>query len=259
MNFIVSLPPNFFIINQKQIKMRINSEIRALARRELHDNWTSPVLATLILVLISGVANGLSNTTSIHSLHLSPFFYASTSVGFLISILVVLPLSFGYSIAFLQFLRGGKDDVIENMFNECKNYGRALGVSLLTAVFTFLWTLLFIIPGIIKAYSYAMTNFIAKDHPELDADSCIEESMKMMDGHKADLFLLDLSFIGWFLLCILSLGIGFLWLYPYVETSHAIFYKELKAELYPEMEDADASAFEEDMNNGTEFTAEFEN
>ena len=79
----------------------------------------------------------------------------------------------------------------------------------------------------------------------------------MMDGHKMDLFLLDLSFIGWAFLCIFTCGIGFLWLVPYVQTSHAIFYKELKAELYPEMEDVDATVIEED--NGMEFTAEFEN
>lgn len=239
--------------------MKINSEIRATALGELHDNWMSPVLATLILVAISGIANGLSNTTGIQTLHLSPFFYARTSIGFLISLLVVLPLSFGYSIAFLQFIRGGKDNVIDNMFNECKNYGRAFGISLLTAVFTFLWTLLFIIPGIIKHYSYGMTFYISKDHPELSADECIEESMKMMYGHKMKLFLLDLSFIGWAFLCLLTLGIGFLWLYPYIETSHAVFYKELKAELYPEMEDVDATAVEEDTVNGTEFNAEFEN
>jgi uncharacterized membrane protein len=238
MNFIVSLPPNFFIINQKQIKMRINSEIRALARRELHDNWTNPVLATLIYTAISAACGSI------------PF----------ASLLVAIPLGFGLSIAMLKFIRGDKDNVIDNMFGVFKTYGRTLGVSLLTAVFTFLWTLLFIIPGIIKHYSYAMTFYIANDHPELSADDCIEESMKMMDGHKMDLFLLDLSFIGWALLCLLfTFGIGFLWLNPYIQASHAIFYKELKAELYPEMEDTDASTFEEDMNNGTEFTAEFEN
>ena len=265
MNFIVSLPPNFFIINQKQIKMRINSEIRALARRELHDYWMSPVLATLILVVIGGIADKLSNTatfnaTGLHFVDASnPFFYARTSVGFFISLLVVLPLSFGFSIAILRFIRGEKENVIENMFNEFKNYGRALGVSLLTSVFTFLWTLLFIIPGIIKHYSYGMTFYIAKDHPELGADDCIEESKKMMYGHKMRLFLLDLSFIGWALLCILTLGIGLLWLYPYIETSHAIFYKELKAELYPEMEDAGSTVAEDYADNGMEFNAEFEN
>ena len=223
--------------------MKINSEIRAAARTELKGNWMNPVLATLIYFAISGIVSAIP------------------IVGGLVNLLVVVPISFGFSIAFLLFIRGQKDNVIENMFGELKNYGRALGVPLLTAVFTVLWTLLFIIPGIIKAYSYAMTNFIAKDHPELGANDCIEESMKMMSGHKMDLFLLDLSFIGWALLCILSLGIGFLWLQPYVMTSHAIFYKELKAELYPEQEEETTNYTEETPNEkaGEDFTAEFEN
>lgn len=241
--------------------MKINSEIRAAAREELRGNWGSPVLATLILFVISGIAQGLSNTTfydySTGSFTLPPMFWTRTSIGFLLEIFVILPLSFGFSIAFLRFIRGEKDDVINSMFGEFKNYSRALVVPLLTAVFTFLWALLFIIPGIIKGYSYAMSYFIAKDHPELDANGCIEESMKMMDGHKMDLFLLDLSFIGWGFLCLFTCGIGFLWLVPYMQTSHAIFYKELKAELYPEMEDVEATVMEE--SNGMEFTAEFEN
>ena len=216
--------------------MKINSEIRAAARAELKGNWTNPVLASLIYFAIS----------------------SATSVIGILGLFLVLPIEFGFTIAFLLFIRGEKEEMINNMFGEFKNYVRALVVPLLTIVFTFLWTLLFIIPGIIKAYSYAMTFFIAKDHPDLSADDCIEESMKMMDGHKWDLFLLDLSFIGWALLCIIfTLGIGFLWLRPYVRTSHAIFYKELRAELYPEMEDVDATIIEE--NNGTEFEAEFEN
>ena len=228
--------------------MKINSEIRAAAREELHENWTNPVLATLIYFAISGIVSAIP------------------IVGGLVNLLVVVPISFGFSIAFLLFIRGQKDNVIENMFGELKNYGRALGVPLLTTVFTFLWALLLIIPGIIKAYSYAMANFIAKDHPELGAYDCIKESMKVMDGHKWDLFLLDLSFIGWALLCILTLGIGFLWLQPYIMTSHAIFYKELKAELYPEVEE-ETTEFHEGFkteetpneNAGEEFTAEFEN
>ena len=216
--------------------MKINSEIRAAAREELNGNWMNPVLATLIYFAIS---------------------CAASAIGIL-NLLLVLPIEFGLTIAYLLFIRGEKEEMINNMFGEFKDYGRALIVPFLTAVFTFLWTLLFIIPGIIKSYSYAMTFFIAKDHPELSADDCIEESMRMMDGRKMDLFLLDLSFIGWALLCIIfTFGIGFLWLRPYIKTSHAIFYRELKAELDPEMEDVDATVIEED--NGMEFTAEFEN
>lgn len=236
--------------------MKINSEIRATALDELHGNWTSPVLATLIMLAINMTVSVLNNSTYDT---INTFIITKSLIGFLLSLFVVLPLSFTYSVAFLQFIRGEKDNVIDNMFNGINNYGRVLGTALLRNIFTFLWALLFIIPGIIKHYSYGMTYYIAKDHPELSSDDCIEESMKMMDGHKLDLFVLDLSFIGWALLCILTLGIGFLWLNPYIETSHAIFYKELKAELYPETENAETEDYNSTDSINKEFEVEFEN
>ena len=97
-------------------------------------------------------------------------------------------------------------------------------------VFIFLWSLLLIIPGIIKSYSYAMTPYILVDKPELSANEAIEESMRLMSGHKFDLFYLQLSFIGWFILALLTAGIGFLWLTPYYNSTVASFYLSLKAE-----------------------------
>ena len=97
-------------------------------------------------------------------------------------------------------------------------------------VYTLLWTLCLIVPGIIKSFSYALTPFILNERPELSADEAIELSMKMMDGHKMDMFLLYLSFIGWYLLALLTCCIGFLWLMPYIYTTQAAFYEDVKAE-----------------------------
>ena len=96
--------------------------------------------------------------------------------------------------------------------------------------FTILWSLLLVIPGIIKSYSYAMTSFILKDEPEMKNNAAIEKSMAMMEGNKMKLFMLDLSFIGWAILCIFTLGIGLLFLQPYVAISRAAFYEDLKTE-----------------------------
>ena len=84
--------------------------------------------------------------------------------------------------------------------------------------------------GIIKSYSYAMTSFILKDEPEMKNNAAIEKSMAMMEGNKMKLFMLDLSFIGWAILCIFTLGIGLLFLQPYVAISRAAFYEDLKAQ-----------------------------
>ena len=86
---------------------------------------------------------------------------------------------------------------IGGLFDGFNDFGRIVGTKLLQAIYTFLWTLLLVIPGIIKNYSYAMTDFILKDQPELANNAAIEKSMAMMDGNKMKLFLLDLSFIGW--------------------------------------------------------------
>lgn len=194
-----------------------NRDIREAARAQLKGNWTQPVLTTLVFSVVIGAASVL--------LGMVP------GVGSLAySFLLAAPLGFGFTLTFLNFMRGiDRDDMVGKPFMCFQNYSRFLGVSALTTLYTMLWTLLLIVPGIIKGYSYAMTPYIMYENPQLTAENCIDASMKMMDGNKGKLFLLDLSFIGWALLCILTLGIGTLWLAPYMECSRAKFYEELKA------------------------------
>lgn len=193
-------------------EMPRNSEIRRAARYALKDNWTQAVLATLVFTLVTAAAGSI------------PF----------AGLLVVCPLEFGFMLCFLRLIRGeDSSEMVGDQFSVFNKYGRTLGTSLLMTVYVFLWSLLFIIPGIIMGYAYAMTPYIMHDCPDLDASDCIHESRVMMKGYKWKLFCLDLSFIGWALLCILTLGIGFLWLQPYIEASHAKFYDELKARRTP--------------------------
>lgn len=190
--------------------MKTNYELRAAARESLSGNWTYPVLATLIYLAISITCNFI------------PY------VSFLIAIFIIKPLAYGLAITMLKFFRGEKEYVVENMFSIFSDYPRILGTILLQFVYIFLWSLLLLIPGLIKMYSYAMTFYILHDNPEIGAEEAICRSMKMMDGHKWRLFCLHLSFIGWWLLCILTLGIGTLWLAPYTQNSTAAFYEDLK-------------------------------
>lgn len=190
--------------------MKTNYELRAAARESLSGNWTYPVLATLIYLAISITCNFI------------PY------VSFLIAIFIIKPLAYGLAITMLKFFRGEKEYVVENMFSIFSDYPRILGTILLQFVYIFLWSLLLLIPGLIKMYSYAMTYYILHDNPEIGAEEAICRSMKMMDGHKWRLFCLHLSFIGWWLLCILTLGIGMLWLAPYIQNSTAAFYEDLK-------------------------------
>ncbi len=116
-------------------------------------------------------------------------------------------------------LDGVKGDVAGNLI-----------LGLLVTIFTALWSLLFIIPGIIKSYSYSMAYFIKIDHPEYTATQAIDESRKIMNGKKMKLFLLDLSFIGWYIVGALCLGVGVLWVIAYMQASHAEFYRSLIGE-----------------------------
>ena len=94
-------------------------------------------------------------------------------------------------------------------------------------IFITLWTLLFIIPGLVKCYSYALTGYIRHDRPELNFSQTITESRRLMNGHKLDLFLLDLSFIGWYLLGSLCCGIGTIFVVPYHQLSRTLFYEAI--------------------------------
>ncbi|MDR0771905.1 MAG: DUF975 family protein [Candidatus Peribacteria bacterium] len=94
-------------------------------------------------------------------------------------------------------------------------------------LYIFLWSLLLVIPGIIKGYSYALVPYLLRDNKKLEYNDVITKSRKLMDGHKFNLFVLDLSFLGWAILALLSFGIGFFWLIPYIETTRAAFYEDL--------------------------------
>lgn len=106
---------------------------------------------------------------------------------------------------------------------------KALLLQLAMGFFIFLWTLLLIIPGIIAAYRYSMAPYLMAQNPNLGVMEAINMSKKMMMGHKGRLFILELSFIGWAILCVFTLGIGYLWLFPYMNASEAAFYTDLSA------------------------------
>ena len=111
------------------------------------------------------------------------------------------------------------------------DYGHKFCTMLLYSVFLVLWTMLFIIPGIIKSYSYRMVPFIVQDYPELSAREVINKSREMMNGQKMEAFKLDLSFIGWFALSLLTLGlVGVFWTNPYFYNTNAALYRRLNGE-----------------------------
>lgn len=148
----------------------------------------------------------------------------------LIVSLALIPFFWAFWVMFLDVARTGNRCSVGFLFSGFNDYMRISGTLILQNVYIFLWTLLLIIPGIIKSLSYAMTPYILKDHPELSYDKAITRSSAMMKGHKMELFWLYLNFIGWIILSIVTLGIALLWVCPYLHTALAHFYLDLKEE-----------------------------
>lgn len=198
-----------------------NKVLMAQARDSLRGNWGLPIGTTVVYWFIAMVSG------------LVPF------IGPIISLLIAGPMMLGFCIFFLSFSRN-QNPRLSQIFEGFSKFGVAFYVYLLSVIFVFLWTLLLIIPGIIAALSYAMTFYIMSDNesigplntkpPGKHALDVIRASKEMMRGNKWKLFCLGLRFIGWSLLCVLTLGIGYLWLTPYMCTSFAKFYDDIASQ-----------------------------
>lgn len=210
--------------------MKTNQEYKNLALDRLRGNWAPAVIASLVcyfvlLILYAGIWIPYYSPSLV-----SLFVLVPSSLG-LLYIFFGIPLKIGFLNAFRVFYERRDDRLTSNMFQLgfSKYWHKLLGY-IFVEIKLFLWLFLFIIPVFIMAYAYSMTPYILDDHPEIGAWEASRRSQVMMRGYKWRLFLLDLSFIGWFLLSILTLGIGLLWLIPYFSTARAAFYNDLKAE-----------------------------
>lgn len=200
-----------------------NYEIRAKARQDLGEKifgskWMYALAASLIY---SAIIGGVS---------------AIPGIGQVASLLLSGPLLFGIVGYYLK-LADAKDATLNNLFDGFNDFSETFLLGLMTSIFTFLWALLFIIPGIIKSYAYSMAFYIKHDNPSYTWKQCLDESQKLMDGHKWKLFCLHFSFIGWIFVCIFTFGIGLLWLSPYMEAANANFYRSLKPEQSAQSDD----------------------
>jgi uncharacterized membrane protein len=187
-----------------------NVVLMQMARESLKGKWGLAIGTLVVYILIS------------LGIQLIPY------VGPIASLIISGPFALGLSYFSLSISRN-QDAKLEQIFQGFNNFGTALGTYLLMLLFTVLWAILLIIPGIIAAISYSMTFYILADDHSIGAMDAIDKSKKMMDGYKWKFFYLGLRFFGWALLCILTLGIGFLWLIPYLQVSMAKFYEDVKA------------------------------
>lgn len=231
--------------------MRNASSFRQQAREALSGNWPTAIITTLVAGLLGGSLfvqqTGMNIvTTSQQTMQNQDIQYNLPDGGYGTNVLLgaaVFSGSLILIISLIQFLVGGfvslgliqfnmnlidkKPVDFMDIFSKSDMFVKALFLRLRLTVFTFLWTLLFIIPGIIKSYSYSMSGFIMTENPEISSKEAMEVSMKMMSGNKWRLFCLQLSFIGWYLLGALACGIGIFFVQPYVNAAIAAFYDDV--------------------------------
>ena len=189
--------------------------IRQEARQLLQNRWNKLILLWVIFFVISLVS--------------SLFDYVLPHTSFVVSLLIGGPFALAISAIFLGLHRG-EDFEHADLFQGFAQFTRCLVAYLLMSLYVLLWLLLLIVPGIIASIKYSQTFFIMAEDPNISGPDAITLSKNMMQGHKAEYFWLQLSFIGWALLAVLSLGIGFLWLTSYIAMAQAVFYKKVKAQ-----------------------------
>ncbi len=193
--------------------MQTASEYRRRAREALEGNiFGNTWLFMVLVVLVTGAILGVSG------------------VIFIGPLLLIGPISIGICSYTLHVVRNTeKKNKIDPLLDGFRgSVGNSILVGLLATIFTALWSLLFVIPGIVKAIAYSQCYFIALEHPEYDANTCITESRKMMNGHKWEYFCLQFSFIGWMIVGSFCLGVGTLWVSAYMNAANAAYYEDLK-------------------------------
>ncbi|NGY86921.1 DUF975 family protein [Bacillus megaterium] len=199
--------------------------------RPLKNRWGFAVLLTFVTYLIVAGIPGLIDFLVNGFPSGSETEYSQSTLANIVSLLLV-PLFFFLLLGTALRLVRGENVCVKSVFDSFSSAGlyfRTLGLYLLTIIYTVLWSILLIIPGIIKSLAYSQAYYVFRDNPDYSVNQSITESRRLMNGYKWTYFLLLLSFIGWGILSMITLGIGLLWLVPYVTTSLGVFYEKLKA------------------------------
>lgn len=235
--------------------MRLASDFRRAAREVLSGKWSIAVVTGVAAVLL-GAVEGMGPEAKLNldgSGVAASFKFAGQQIFSVgtnrsamgvwllgsLTYLVIMALIAGVlyfvlgsmiSVGYGKFhlnLADRREASFGDLFSYASYWKTALAARLMKSIYVFLWSLLLFIPGIIAHYSYAMTEYILADTPQLSASEAIRISKEMMVGNKWRLFCLEISFIGWDILCSLTLGIGNFWLTPYKQTAAAVFYREV--------------------------------
>ena len=194
---------------ERMIDMNTRVELKFKAKEQIKGNIAMLFLCLLVINAITVALNFIP------------------IAGQIASVLITPVLSYGL-VKVYYGLSKGEPVRVEKIFDGFSNFSNIFLANFLVGLFTILWSILLVVPGIIKAYSYSMVNYILCDNPEMSAMDAIKESQRIMQGHKMDLFVLQLSFILWMLMGIVTLGIGYIYVIPYMQQTLVNFYNSIK-------------------------------
>lgn len=198
------------------------SELKSWAKAKIKGRIWNLLIPIIIASIFSSITLGASFEVVDGKLNITP----GANIGILFTFVQV-----GLAYIMIRFVND-KDYELKDLFRFASDFARDFLVALLQSVFTFLWSLLLVVPGIIKAYAYSMVNVILADekYEDLGFREVLKKSEDMMMGHKMDYFVLQLSFIGWHLLAIFTLGLLEIWIMPYYNTASYKFLNDVKVE-----------------------------
>lgn len=225
-------------MSRAELKMKAKNQ---LGNHIFGEKWLIAAVVSLVAFLLGGqlLSSGVKITqqfltqdgSGILNISLGG---ASAGVSF-VTMIVSGPLTYAVQKMFLKQARDNEVMKFEDLLCGFKeDFANLFLIDFISGLKAMLWGLLFIIPGIIKAFAYSMAFYIKADNPGYDWRACLAESEKMMKGHKGELFVLELSFIGWQIVGALCLGVGIYWAVAYSEAAKAHFYESIKGENKPQ-------------------------
>lgn len=239
--------------------MKYAADFRSIARNALQGKWALAVIAGVLASLLGAVASGSpeikfdisGNGASINlqiagqqiyssgtgwNEHLTSLFIGGATIAVIMALTMAVAyfilgsvIEVGYCQFNLDLVDRKEEPQIGTLFGYFPHWSTAAVARVLQFIYVLLWSLLLVIPGIIASFSYAMTGYIMAEHPEMTASEAIAQSKRIMRGNRFRLFCLQFSFVGWDLLCMLTFGIGYLWLNPYRQAAEAAFYREISS------------------------------
>lgn len=202
-------------------------ELKLQAKESLKGRWFKIILIILFTTILLSVQNYYESYHEIRGIEIG---FQFPGLLRFVNILIYGFISTGLCKYLLNFVNPMVDEDFGDIFSYGKYFFKLLGLHVLISVLTFIGLLLLVIPGVILIYAYSQSYYIMAENPELSITECMKKSRQLMDGHKGELFLLHLSFIGWGILAVLTAGIGSLWLNPYMKVTETYFYLYLKEE-----------------------------